>query len=54
MPWSSTSWSSGGTTAFDSVSHTIEEFTADGEVQRDLTLGESNGLRKLSESLSLW
>ena len=32
---------SGGTTAFDSVSHTIEEF-ADGEVQRDLTLGESN------------
>ena len=33
---------SGGTTAFDSVSHTIEEFTADGEVQRDLTLGESN------------
>ncbi|KAI0001143.1 hypothetical protein BJV77DRAFT_958771 [Russula vinacea] len=32
---------SGGTTAFDSVSHTIEEL-ADGEVQRDLTLGESN------------
>jgi len=32
---------SGGTTAFDSVSHTIEEF-GDGEVQRDLTLGESN------------
>ena len=32
---------SGGTTAFDSVSHTIDEF-ADGEVQRDLTLGESN------------
>jgi DNA polymerase epsilon subunit 1 len=32
---------SGGMTAFDSVSHTIEEF-ADGEVQRNLTLGESN------------
>ena len=32
---------SGGTTAFDSVSHTIEQF-ADGEVQRDLTLGECN------------
>ncbi|KAI9441331.1 hypothetical protein H4582DRAFT_2206338 [Lactarius indigo] len=32
---------SGGTTAFDSVSHTIEEF-ADGEVHRDLTLGECN------------
>jgi DNA polymerase epsilon subunit 1 len=32
---------SGGTTAFDSVSHTIEEFT-DGEVHRDLTLGECN------------
>ncbi len=32
---------SGGTTAFDSVSHTIDEF-ADEEVQRDLTLGESN------------
>ena len=32
---------SGGTTAFDSVSHTIEEF-ADGEVNRDLTLGECN------------
>ncbi|KAI0300525.1 DUF1744-domain-containing protein [Multifurca ochricompacta] len=32
---------SGGTTAFDSISHTIEEF-ADREVHRDLTLGESN------------
>ncbi|TFY56137.1 hypothetical protein EVG20_g9045 [Dentipellis fragilis] len=32
---------SGGTTAFDSVSHTIDEFT-DGEANRDLTLGESN------------
>ncbi|KAF8273527.1 DUF1744-domain-containing protein [Lactarius quietus] len=32
---------SGGTTAFDSVSHTIDQF-ADGEVQRDLTLGECN------------
>ena len=32
---------SGGTTAFDSVSHTIEEF-ADGETHRDLTLGECN------------
>ncbi|KAH9975457.1 hypothetical protein BGW80DRAFT_1486180 [Lactifluus volemus] len=32
---------SGGTTAFDSVSHTIKEF-ADGESQRDLTLGECN------------
>ncbi|KAI0266369.1 DUF1744-domain-containing protein [Gloeopeniophorella convolvens] len=32
---------SGGATAFDSVSHTLDEFK-DGEVQRDLTLGESN------------
>ncbi|KAI0041486.1 DUF1744-domain-containing protein [Auriscalpium vulgare] len=33
---------SGGTTAFDSVSHTIDEFNTDGEAHRDLTLGESN------------
>ncbi|TFY77880.1 hypothetical protein EWM64_g6131 [Hericium alpestre] len=32
---------SGGATAFDSVSHTIDEFK-DGEANRDLTLGESN------------
>lgn len=32
---------SGGTTAFDSVSHTIDEFK-DGEAQRDLALGEAN------------
>ncbi|KAF9527210.1 hypothetical protein CPB83DRAFT_425605 [Crepidotus variabilis] len=31
---------SGGTTAFDSVSHTIDEYSK-GESQRDLTLGES-------------
>lgn len=31
---------SGGTTAFDSVSHTINEYSG-GESQRDLTLGES-------------
>ncbi|VDC07978.1 unnamed protein product [Peniophora sp. CBMAI 1063] len=32
---------SGGTTAFDAVSHTIDEF-AEGEAGRDLALGESN------------
>ncbi|KAF9044418.1 hypothetical protein BJ165DRAFT_1528961 [Panaeolus papilionaceus] len=32
---------SGGATAFDSVSHTIDEYAANGETQRDLTLGES-------------
>jgi DNA polymerase epsilon subunit 1 len=32
---------SGGATAFDSTSHTLDEY-AGGEAQRDLTLGESN------------
>jgi len=32
---------SGGATAFDSVSHTLDEYT-NGDAQRDITLGESN------------
>ncbi|KAF9479818.1 DUF1744-domain-containing protein [Pholiota conissans] len=32
---------SGGATAFDSVSHQINEYSANGETVRDLTLGES-------------
>ncbi|KAG5645676.1 hypothetical protein DXG03_005514 [Asterophora parasitica] len=33
---------SGGATAFDSVSHTLDEYKKNGEAPRDLTLGESS------------